>query len=186
MVQGRSFRRDRHPGRGQIWIGVVAEIDLLARNRPDVPQQILQVAGDHRLAQGVADFAALNVERVLGDTAEFEVAVRVAAGKPRQDDAALGAGDDLVETAIAGRHDEIRYPGGLRQAELARDVEIHEEGFEPAVLEDVDIGGRAFNPSKSAPSGKSAASGRFSRLNSGLAIGSPALSRYGEVPASSS
>ena len=58
---------------------MIAKIDLLTRNRPNVPQQILQAAGNHRLAQGVTDFASLDVERVLGHTAKFEVAVRVAA-----------------------------------------------------------------------------------------------------------
>ena len=105
-----------------------------------------RLTGDDRLAQGAANFAALDVEQVLGDAAEFEVAVRVAAGKPRQDNATLGTGYDVVEAAIAGRHEEIPYPASLRQAELARDVEIHEEAFEAAVLDDVDIGGRDVEP----------------------------------------
>ena len=105
-----------------------------------------RLTGDDRLAQRVANFAVLDVEQVLGDAAEFEVAVRVAAGKPRQDNATLGTGYDVVEAAIAGRHEEIPYPVSLRQAELARDVEIHEEAFEAAVLDDVDIGGRDVEP----------------------------------------
>jgi hypothetical protein len=59
--------------------------------------------------QGIS--AGWLVERVLRDATEFEVAVRVAAGKARQDGAALGAGDTVVEAAVAGRHNEIPHSG---------------------------------------------------------------------------
>src|SRR5262249_19731699 len=133
------FRRDRHARRRHVGIVVVAEIDLLARDGMDVAQERLQVAADHRLGERVLDLAVLDVERVLGDAAEVEVAVGIAAREARQDDAAPGAGDDLVEVLVARRHDEVPHTGGLREPELVRDVEVDEMVLEPPVLDDVDV-----------------------------------------------
>src|SRR5215471_1745357 len=94
----------------------------------------------------MTDLAVLDVERILGDAAEVEVAVRIAAREARQDDASPRAGDDVVEALVAGRNDEVPYPGCLLQPELVRDIEVDQEIVEPSVLDDIHIGGGNAEP----------------------------------------
>src|SRR5438093_8887199 len=118
--------RDGRSGRGHGREAVAAVVHRRRADGADRLQEVAEVARDHRLLDGVADLAVLDVERVLGHTAEVELRVRYAARESAEDDAPLGRGHELVEGRVTRRHVEGRGARGHRAIELAGGVPVEE------------------------------------------------------------